>query len=192
MKQEGLLNLLLYKIFDKVWNDRLGWWYAMTRIQGNNNSGDLINAFKNETVRYNWKFKIGKDFTIKDYISLFELSNNLLHLELKSEKNSDLLKIFYQTPVITQTLGTSSYIDRDKWYEAECIVNFNETGSIKFIIKDLKGKILLSVNSSKIETWQKELVCVYPYFGVYRNYIGAGNINDEETVYYTDISIQKL
>ena len=179
-----------------------------------------LKAYKNETMQYRWKFKIGNDF---------ELSKNFTHFfQIKAKnvnKNSDS-RDSDKFPVVTFTavdrgekgnefqlrhspsltpdgkrLKSSKLVRKDmalfadKWVEFFVQTTFSDQGQLIVQAKDVEtGELLIDFKADNIDMWRGESRQDFsrPKWGIYRSIKEKSSLrSQEEKAYFADFSIRK-
>ena len=167
---------------------------------------DALKGFENETLVYQWKFKINEDMEVSKGFSHF--------FQLKAKGGNDKM------PIITITgseRGRSDGIEvrhnsgkTDKgilqrtaweavtgeWIDVYCRVTFADSASIRLIAKRISdGKVIFDIDQSNLDIWRGTNAkhFVRPKWGIYRSLRNSENLRaEEENVRFANFSVSKV
>lgn len=188
-------------------------------IKVHDKSNPKLRAFKNETMQYRWKFKVGSDFKFsKNFTHFFQIKGKN---KTKSNKNGgDSYPLITLTAVDRGDDGsefqlrynsgydsdgnntdTTKFIRKnlsliaDQWVEILVQVKFSEKGSLRFQIKSVESQeILVDIQKNKLDLWRGETKTDFarPKWGIYRSLKDKDKLrSNEEQAGFADFSISK-
>lgn len=170
-------------------------------IKSYSQSPDNLLGIENETVIYNWKFKLNAGF---------QASPNFTHLhQLKSvggdfasmpmytltarKGNPNKLELRYAETDDSNTIAqTNLDVLIDTWLEVTETITYGTSGAYAIEIKKVSDdSVVLEYSNSSIVNWRPEATFVRPKWGIYRSLINAQDLRDEE-VLFADFSITEI
>jgi len=169
-------------------------------IKANKRSSDIILATEGETLNYQWKFKLEKDFqTCSRYTDLHQItykkvSGNeplfaFMARKRNDKENFEIVYIDEDEKEVLKSINLSKITG--KWIIANETITYDRKGSYKVILKNLAGKTLLKVERKNIQTWYDTMIYARPKWGIYRSLKKREELRDE-TLYFSDFEINDL
>jgi len=174
-------------------------------IKAYDKSNKALKGFHNETMIYQWKFKINKHMEVsKRFSHFFQLkakggidSHPILTITGNERMGKDGLEVRH-----TGT-GKFSVLERidweqvtGEWIEVYCRVTYGETGSLRLIAKRISdGKTIFDIDESELDLWRgtETKHFVRPKWGIYRSILDYDNLRaDEETVRFANFIVSKV
>ena len=164
-------------------------------------SPENLKANLEETVVYKWKFKLASDFKPSASFSHvhqikavggFYASIPMITLTLR-KSSPDRIELRY-TPTNDQNTIKTANLDlfRGNWVEVTETIKFSQTGTYSIEIKNIAtSEVVLSYNSTSIDTWQDGADFSRPKWGLYRSLNNVADLKDEE-VLFADFSIEEV
>ena len=166
-------------------------------IKGYRHSPDNMKGAINETVTYEWKFKLSKTFTpSKRFTHLHQIKSvgeeprckPIFTLSAKQGKNTDYFQIRHstcQTKALTLTKADLNLF-KGKWVTVKETIHYNiaSKGSYTIKITSTQGEnTILEYNNVNIETWNNNAEFNRPKWGIYRSLLDPKNLKDEEVLF---------
>ena len=157
-----------------------------------------------ETVTYEWKFKIAKDFApSKRFTHLHQIKSvdenprckPIFTLSAKRGKHDDdyfLLK--HSSGKTAETLAKLDLdLFRGKWVTVTETIHYNRMNQGRYnihITNSITNQIILNYKNATIKTWNDGASFVRPKWGIYRSLLDNSYLKDEE-VLFADFKIRK-
>lgn len=202
-KFDSILNKYVFELVLHIKNDKdrcKRFDRQRNEIKTNKGSSDLILATEGEKLNYKWKFKIEKGFQVsKRFTDLHQITYNktngneplfaFIARDRKGKKNFEIVYINEDEKEVLQHIKLSKITD--KWLVADETISFAKNGTYSLTLKTLKGKTILEVHKTNIQTWYKNMVYARPKWGIYRSLKNAENLRDEK-IYFADFEINTL
>ncbi len=171
-----------------------------TEIKTYDQSSDNLLGTIDETVRYQWKFKLDSGFQASSaFTHLHQLKavggseESMPLITLTARKGSpDQLELRYAETTSQLTLHKVDLSPfKGVWVEVSETVRYGESGSYSIVIKSIKDStILLEYANNLLRTWKTDAEFIRPKWGIYRSLSDAENLRDE-TVLFADFSIEE-
>ena len=183
-------------------NDRcLNFDRQRNEIKSYNQSPDNLLGVEDETVIYNWKFKLPAGFqSSPNFTHLHQLKSVGGDLEsmpmytLTTRKGSpDRLELRYAETDNQITL-TQTSLDPiiNTWLEVTETITYSINGSYNLEIRKISdNSIVFSYSNTSIVNWRPNADFVRPKWGIYRSLINQQDLRDEE-VLFADFSIIEI
>lgn len=183
-------------------NDRcLNFDRQRNEIKSYNQSPDNLLGVEDETVIYNWKFKLPAGFqSSPNFTHLHQLKSVGGDLEsmpmytLTTRKGSpDRLELRYAETDNQITL-TQTSLDPiiNTWLEVTETITYSINGSYDLEIRKISdNSIVFSYSNTSIVNWRPNADFVRPKWGIYRSLINQQDLRDEE-VLFADFSIIEI
>jgi len=164
-------------------------------------SPDELLGTQNETVRYQWKFKLDSGFQASSaFTHLHQLkavggpeeSMPLFTLTAR-EGTPDQLELRYAESTSQLTLHKVDLTPfKGAWVEAIETVRYGENGSYSIKIRRIEDEaILLEYASDSIRTWKTDAEFIRPKWGIYRSLLDQDKLRDE-VLRFADFSIEEI
>lgn len=168
-------------------------------------SEDAVKGFEDETMIYEWKFKINADMDVsRNFSHFFQLkavggndSHPILTFTGNERSSEDGLEIRHAIEDDDDRLGRIEWNEvTGEWLEAYVRATFADEGALRIIVSRLSdGEILFDVNEANIDLWRGENDedFVRPKWGIYRSLVDITNLRaDEEDVRFANFSVTKV
>ena len=187
-------NVFRFYLHTSIDNDRcINFDRQRNEIKTYNQSPDNLLGTEDETVIYNWKFKLEEGFqSSPNFTHLHQLKSVGGSLEsmpmytLTTRKgNPDRIELRYAETDTQITLTQSDLAPFiDTWLEVTEIIKYSENGNYSIEIKKVDdNSVLLSYTNSNIINWRPEADFVRPKWGIYRSLINQQDLRDEEVLF---------
>ena len=169
-------------------------------IKTNKNSDPLILAVKNETINYQWKFKIEKGFqATRRHTSFHQITYNtpsgnepLFALSARNKNGKQTLEVHYIKDDEKEVLAKIKLSKiTGKWITANQTIHYHKNGSYNLTLTTNSGKELLNLQQKEIDTWFNNIIYARPKWGIYRSLKYKEQLRDE-TLYFSDIIINDI
>ena len=165
-------------------------------------SPDSLKATQGETVVYQWKFKLPRNFKVsKSFTHLHQIKSvdgpyaSMPMVTLTARKGSDYDKLEVRaTATNNQRTLTTADLDlfRGQWLTVKETIYFNDEGSYEIEIRSIeKDKKLLKYKDKSIDMWQDGATFARPKWGIYRSLKQAEDLKDEQ-VLFNDFRIEEV
>ncbi len=144
-------------------------------------SQERLKGYEGESLTYRWKFKLETDMSLsKNFSHFFQLKSvddgigmPILTLSGVSSGGERWFGLSHAAVKKATILSKLPWEDvAGEWLEAECKVNYSDTGSLIINIKRLSdSKTVISYESESIDMWRgtKSSHFVRPKWGLYRS-----------------------
>lgn len=169
-------------------------------IKTNKNSNPILLAVNNETIRYQWKFKIAKGFkATKKHTSFHQITyaikdgnKPLFALAARNNKGRQTLQIEYLKNDEKEILAEIP-LSRvtGEWIVVDETIFYNSNGSYAITLRSLEGKTFLKLKEKHLNIWSTNMVYARPKWGLYRSLKYKEQLRDE-TLYFADFEIDDL
>ncbi|MEL7448907.1 MAG: chondroitinase-B domain-containing protein [Pseudomonadota bacterium] len=168
-------------------------------------SEDAVKGYEDETMAFEWKFRINSDMEVsKNFSHFFQLkavggddSQPVVSLTGNERTGEDGLEIRQSPAQDFDILGRIDWSEvTGEWVEVYCRATFSDQGSLRLIAGRLSDQqILFDVTENNVDMWRGDSAdhFVRPKWGIYRSLLDAGNLRpDEEDVAFANFTISKL
>lgn len=163
-------------------------------------SPDNLKGTQGETVIYEWKFKLDKDFQVSSHFThLHQLKavggseDKMPMFTLTARKASpDKLELRYARNLTQETLTKTDLTTlKGKWVKVTEAITYGEKGQYDIKITRIEdNKELLSYSSTSIRTWKTDAEFIRPKWGIYRSLNEANSLRNEQLL-FADFSIKE-
>lgn len=172
-------------------------------IKAYGGSERALKAYKNETLAYQWKFKLNEGITLsKNFGHFFQLKAvddgpgyPILTISGR-DKRGEWLEVIHTLKKLTLLKKVPLAPLKGKWLEVKCFVNYQDSGQLELLISEVVSKrTVLHLSLNDIDMWRgtKEEHFVRPKWGIYRSLRSKEMLrDDEEKVFFADFVVQKL
>lgn len=195
-------NVFRFYLHTAVDNDRcINFDRQRNEIKSYSPSPDNLLGVENETVVYNWKFKLNPGFqSSPNFTHLHQLKSVGGALEsqpmftLTARKgNPDTLELRYAETDDQITLEETNLEPLiGNWLEVTETILYGSSGTYEIEIKKVSdGSVLFSYANMSIINWRPGADFVRPKWGIYRSLINDQDLRDEE-VLFADFSITEI
>ena len=195
-------NVFRFHIHVSPDNDRcINFDRQRNEIKTYNQSPDNLLGTQNETVDYNWKFKLATGFqSSPNFTHIHQLKSvggdldGMPMYTLTTRKSSpDRLELRYAE---TDNQITLSQTDLEPligtWLEVTETITYGATGSYNIEIQKVSdGSVLFTYSNPSLVNWRPNADFVRPKWGIYRSLINDQDLRDE-TVLFADFSITEI
>ena len=165
-------------------------------------SPDILKATYGETVEYQWKFKLPRNFRVsKSFTHLHQIksvggpyaSMPMVTLTARNGKDYDKLEVR-----VTATNNQRTILEEDlnllrgSWVSVKETIHFSDEGSYAIEINRIDNNInRLKYNDKSIDMWQNGAKFARPKWGIYRSLKQAEDLKDEQ-VLFNDFRIEEV
>ena len=146
-------------------------------------SPENLKATLNETITYEWKFKLSKDFSpSKRFTHLHQIkavgekpkSKPIFTLSTKKGKEKDLFQLRHSTGDNQEVLKEVDLkLFKENWVHVIETIHFNKkrkgTYSVKITNLENKETVIFKYNNNKIQNWNNNAEFNRPKWGIYRS-----------------------
>ncbi|WGD36033.1 hypothetical protein [Olleya sp. YS] len=170
-------------------------------IKSYDQSPDNLLGTENETVVYNWKFKLNSGFqSSPNFTHLHQLksvggdlSSHPMYTLTTRKSNPDRLELRYgetDSSIILKQTDLAPFIAT--WLEVTETITYGTNGTYDIEIKKVNdGTTLFTYSNNSINNWRPNATFVRPKWGIYRSLINVGDLRDEE-VLFADFKITEI
>ena len=174
-------------------------------IKAYSSSSNDLKGFLNETMTYQWLFRVNSEMTVsKNFSHFFQLkavsgddSQPILTLTGRERNGEDVIEIRHSESSDTNYLGRLPWSEvTGEWLQVYVRATYAEQGSLRLILSRLNDDaVLFDVTEQNIDLWRGESGAdfVRPKWGIYRSLRDIDNLRaDEEVVDFADFFVQKV
>jgi len=175
-------------------------------IKAYDKSKNEVLGFKNETLVYQWKFKINDNMEVsKRFSHFFQLKakggndkSPIVTITGNERKGEDGIEVRHKggEKKFTVLQRTDWAALTGEWVEVYCRVTYAESGSIRLIAKRMSdGKTIFDIDKSELDLWRgtDSKHMVRPKWGIYRSIADYDNLrSDEEVVRFANFKVNKV
>lgn len=193
-----------FKIHVKEDNDRCVFFDRQrVEIKTFDQSPDNLKGTENETIKYNWNFKLPEGFQPSpNFTHIHQIkavggdaSMPLFTITPRFAKEINKLEILYykdstSNSIVLESANLNDFINQ--WIEATEVIKVGKSGTYSLVLKNkISGKVLLTYHNSKIQTIRKSNHFIRPKWGLYRSLCRAEFLRDE-SLRLANISIEEI
>ena len=174
-------------------------------IKGYAGSDEALKATRGQVARYRWKFRIESDLKVSyQFCHLFQLKgiggkdvdDPVLTLSASLAGDDPVLELrHWKGKGARERKIRLAKLNRVKqtWLLCDLLVGYEESGSFRFKLSTLDGKVIASAEDDKVDTWRDGMEFVRPKWGIYRSIKdGVEGLNKEDAVSFADFLVQEL
>ncbi|MBU2927960.1 T9SS type A sorting domain-containing protein [Winogradskyella psychrotolerans] len=183
-------------------NDRcLNFDRQRTEIKTYDQSPENLQAVPEETVVYQWKFKLPSDFQVSpNFTHLHQIKSvggayaSIPMITLTARKATPDRIELRQTPTTNQTtlLTANLNLFRGHWVDVTERITYGNSGRYSIIINRISDNTtILSYTNDDIDMWQDGATFARPKWGIYRSLINIDDLQDE-VVLFNNFSIEEI
>ena len=164
-------------------------------------SPDNLLGVENETVRYEWKFKLPVGFQTSPNFShihqLKSVGDQFDHMPMYTltarKGNPDRLELRYAETGTQTTLSQTDLAPfLGTWVSVTETIEYRNPGAYSIEIRKVAdSSVVFSYSNSSIMNWRVGADFLRPKWGIYRSLINAQDLRDEE-ILYAGFSIEEL
>jgi len=174
-------------------------------IKAYDKSTKELKGFKNESMVYQWTFKINDSMEVsKRFSHFFQLKakggddkSPILTITGNERNGNDGLEVRHKGAGKFTVLQRADWTEiAGEWIDVYCRVDYAESGSVRMITKRLSdNKIIFDIDQSDLDMWRgtQSKHFVRPKWGIYRSVADYDNLrSEEEVVRFANFTVSKI
>lgn len=173
-------------------------------IKAYGGSERALKAYQHEMMAYSWKFKLNEELSVsKNFSHFFQLKavddgpgSPILTISGRDKRGEWLEVIHTIHNKLTLLKKVPLAPLKGKWLEVKCFVNYQDLGQLELFVSEVtSNRTVLHLSLNDIDMWRgtKDKDFVRPKWGFYRSLRSKEMLrSEEEKVYFSDFTVQKL